>query len=375
MDSNHDSSSDDQSKLFVGGLGWNTTKEQVQEYFERFGPVSDVIVLRNPATGQSRGFGFVSFTNRESSQNACNMKSGHMVDGKEVDVKPYSSKIHELKRRQKFDNSMKIFIGGIPPGMKDEDIIDAFKKFGPVIDFTNMMDETRTRSRGFGFLTFEKPESIQRSLTEHWVTINGKQLEVKPAQFNAKRNTQQADLTAAYSPYNAAAAAMSGYAAIPPYMPYYDPYSAGVMPPVPSTGGEEDYYSNPWAMPADPTAGWNQQGYDQQRWQHRQSYPVDYNAGATGYGQTASDPAAAAGMMMPPQGMPADGMMEDCGYMTEEDPYAMYQRQSGGGAPGARYQQTAHQLAGGYSQSGPRFQQPSSGASSYKYPSNNGGDR
>lgn len=366
--------SEDQSKLFVGGLGWNTSKEQVQEYFERFGPVSDVIVLRNPATGQSRGFGFVTFSNQESAKNAGNMKSGHLIDGKEVDVKPYSSRIHELKRKQKFDNSMKIFIGGIPPGMKDEEITEVFKKFGPVIDFTNMMDETRTRSRGFGFLTFEKPESIQRALTEHWVTINGKQLEVKPAQFNAKKGMQGGgDMSAAFNPYTAAAA-MGGYAAIPSYMPYYDPYgAAGMMPQMSSAVGEDDYYANQWAMGGgDPSAQWGAQGYDQQRWQQRPAYP-DY-----GYGSGQIDPNAG-GMMMPSQhGMaPEHQMMDDSGYMqSDQDPYNMYDRPHGGAGRYPGGQQGQHPgvaVPSGPMHAGGQYGPPSGGSGAYKYPAGNGG--
>lgn len=359
-----DNSSEDQCKLFVGGLGWNTSKEQVQEYFERFGPVTDVIVLRNPATGQSRGFGFVTFANQESSKNASNMKSGHVIDGKEVDVKPYSSRIHEMKRKQKFDNSMKVFIGGIPPGMTDEEIIEAFGKFGPVIDFTNMMDETRTRSRGFGFLTFEKPESIQRALTEHWVTINGKQLEVKPAQFNAKKSGMGGEM-GGFNPYTAAAAAaMGGYAAMPPYMPYYDPYTAGMMSQMGGAGGEDDYYGNQWGMTGDPSSQWGGQGYDQHRWQQRPAYP-DYS---DGYGQGHMDPSG--GMMMPPHqhGMGGEHqMMDEGGYMqAEQDPYGMYDRPP---HQGGRYQGAPPQGQLG----GPSQGQYGTPGGAYKYPAGNAG--
>lgn len=48
------------SKMFVGGLSWDTTKEGLQTYFCRFGEIVDCVVMSNDQ-GRSRGFGFVTF--------------------------------------------------------------------------------------------------------------------------------------------------------------------------------------------------------------------------------------------------------------------------------------------------------------------------
>ena len=48
------------SKMFVGGLSWDTTKEGLQSYFCRFGEIVDCVVMTNEQ-GRSRGFGFVTF--------------------------------------------------------------------------------------------------------------------------------------------------------------------------------------------------------------------------------------------------------------------------------------------------------------------------
>ncbi|CAG2180238.1 unnamed protein product, partial [Oppiella nova] len=49
------------SKLFIGGLSWETTIEKLTEYFCRYGEVTDCVVMKNAETGRSRGFGFVTF--------------------------------------------------------------------------------------------------------------------------------------------------------------------------------------------------------------------------------------------------------------------------------------------------------------------------
>ena len=51
--------------MFVGGLSWQTSEDSMKEYFAQFGPVVEALVMRDPATKHSRGFGFVTFAGSE----------------------------------------------------------------------------------------------------------------------------------------------------------------------------------------------------------------------------------------------------------------------------------------------------------------------
>ena len=60
-----------------------TSTEALRAYFERFGEIKDAVVKMDPATGQSRGFGFVLFCN-EASIEAVLAAGAHEIDGKSV---------------------------------------------------------------------------------------------------------------------------------------------------------------------------------------------------------------------------------------------------------------------------------------------------
>lgn len=53
-------------KIFVGGISWDTTEEDLKGFFGQFGEVSHVQIKYDHFTGRSRGFAFVEFLNPDS---------------------------------------------------------------------------------------------------------------------------------------------------------------------------------------------------------------------------------------------------------------------------------------------------------------------
>ncbi|CAO3628999.1 unnamed protein product [Mucor fragilis] len=74
------------SKLFIGGLSWNTTDDSLRAAFGEFGQVVDAIVIKDRDTGRSRGFGFVTYSDPESAQAASNAMNEQDLDGRRIRV-------------------------------------------------------------------------------------------------------------------------------------------------------------------------------------------------------------------------------------------------------------------------------------------------
>ena len=75
------------TKLFIGGLSWNTDSAGLQEAFSSYGEVVESKVISDRNTGRSRGFGFLTFANEEDAQKALEM-DGKELDGRTVRVAP-----------------------------------------------------------------------------------------------------------------------------------------------------------------------------------------------------------------------------------------------------------------------------------------------
>ena len=68
-------------KLFVGGLGPSTTAADLRTFFSQFGELVDAVVVPNRSTGQSRGFGFVSYRSAAEADAAIKETNGVELDG------------------------------------------------------------------------------------------------------------------------------------------------------------------------------------------------------------------------------------------------------------------------------------------------------
>lgn len=73
-------------RLFVGGLSWGTTDEDLRSAFERFGEVVDTAVVKDRDTGRSRGFGFVTFDADDAAQTAMDEMNETVLDGRTIRV-------------------------------------------------------------------------------------------------------------------------------------------------------------------------------------------------------------------------------------------------------------------------------------------------
>jgi len=74
------------SKIYVGGLPYAATEQQLSDLFAQHGAVESARVITDKFTGQSRGFGFVEMTTGEDAQKAISALNGTQMDGRTLTV-------------------------------------------------------------------------------------------------------------------------------------------------------------------------------------------------------------------------------------------------------------------------------------------------
>ncbi|CAN6837534.1 unnamed protein product [Brassica oleracea] len=59
------------TKVFVGGLAWDTQKEAMHDHFIKYGDILEAVIIFDKLTRRSKGYGFVTFKDAEAAKRAC----------------------------------------------------------------------------------------------------------------------------------------------------------------------------------------------------------------------------------------------------------------------------------------------------------------
>lgn len=167
------SGDEDERKLFVGGLSWETTVKDLREYFSKFGEVVDCTLKTDPNTGRSRGFGFVTFSD-VSAVDAVIEQSSHKLHERQIDPK-------RAKARGKPEPIKKVFVGGLDPSTSEQDIRDYFGQYGKVLELDLPFDKMKGQRRAFCFVTFESEDIVEEVVKKPIQNLGGKEVDVKKA--------------------------------------------------------------------------------------------------------------------------------------------------------------------------------------------------
>ncbi|GMI01165.1 hypothetical protein TrLO_g3851 [Triparma laevis f. longispina] len=164
-------------RIFCGALSWQTTSENLSEYFSTYGAVVSSLVMKDRETNQSRGFGFVEFQDPSSVETV--LKSGpHIIDSRTIDIKrslqqseapPSIHKLNSSTGRSILpggpapplpprtnNQPYKIFVANLPPTVTNSDLKQYFSQYAPCTP--DLQTDSSGQSRSFAYLIFPSPQ-------------------------------------------------------------------------------------------------------------------------------------------------------------------------------------------------------------------------
>ncbi|KAL3101379.1 hypothetical protein niasHT_021497 [Heterodera trifolii] len=178
----------DTIKMFIGQIPKAWDELQLKEYFEEFGPIYQLSVLRDKETASSRGCCFVTYYHRKDAISAQNEL--HNVRTFPGLSHPIQMKPADVENK----NERKLFIGMLPKSMDEESVRALFKEFGQVEDCSILREDGK--SKGCAFLTLVSRSCAQQAIRKmhHSQIFEGcsKPLVVKFADSCREKNAKKA---------------------------------------------------------------------------------------------------------------------------------------------------------------------------------------
>lgn len=160
--------------IFIKNLDKSIDHQALYDTFKQFGKILSCKVVVDHQSGESRGFGFIHFETQKAADTAIEKVNGMVLNDNQVYVGPFKSKgdrVDEMgKLATEFTN---LFIKNLKDDLDEEALEKAFTKFGKITSRKIMTATDDTKSKGFGFVAFEDPESARAAVEE----LNGKKTE------------------------------------------------------------------------------------------------------------------------------------------------------------------------------------------------------
>ena len=171
------------SRLFVGGISFDTSENHLKEYFSYFGDVVSCFIVYNKPTGISKGYGFIVIDGAKSVQKILEHEK-HWIRGRLVDV----SRTLSNKKGNNIDISSieyrRLFVGGLSPDVSSNLLFNYFSTYGVVLNAFVINDPIYHVSKGFGYVEFGEVDTAEKVIRFKNHMIFG-----KPVKVNYRKNS------------------------------------------------------------------------------------------------------------------------------------------------------------------------------------------
>ncbi|UMM13037.1 hypothetical protein L5515_001514 [Caenorhabditis briggsae] len=174
------------TNVYVKNFGEHYNKDTLEKLFAKYGTITSCDVMTSE--GKSKGFGFVAFAEPEEAEAAVQALNDSPVEGSDLKLHVCRAQKkserhaelkkkheqHKVERMQKYQG-VNLYVKNLDESVDDEALKKQFESFGNITSAKVMTDENG-RSKGFGFVCFEKPEEATTAVSE----MNSKMVCSKP---------------------------------------------------------------------------------------------------------------------------------------------------------------------------------------------------
>uniref|UniRef100_A0A0B7B4D1 RRM domain-containing protein n=1 Tax=Arion vulgaris TaxID=1028688 RepID=A0A0B7B4D1_9EUPU len=251
--------------VFVGDLSADIEQHQLRDAFAAYGEISDCKIIRDPATMKSRGYGFVSFVNKQDAEAAINNMNNQWLGTRPIRTnwatrKPPAPVVKENAKPLVYDEvfhqssstNCTVYCGGVSNGLTDELMRKTFSQYGTIQEVRVFKD------KGYAFIRFGTKEAATQAICAvHGTTVSDQPVKCSWGKESSESNPSSQQSTSNSPPVvMVQSQAQQPIAATPATGPYGQFYNMGYYQGAPYATTAPAYQSTvaPQAAPYIPAA-------------------------------------------------------------------------------------------------------------------------
>lgn len=165
--------SQDNKTIFISGIPYECTEEEIRTIFEESGKIEEIKIPKYQDSGKNRGYGHITFKKVDSVKSALE-KNGVVVRNRYLTVE-ISKGENIPSRKVDFeeipDGCSTIIVKNLDYSITEKEIGDKFKPCGNIHSIRLVYHSKLGHFKGFAYIDFENTESVRIALN-----LNGKEL-------------------------------------------------------------------------------------------------------------------------------------------------------------------------------------------------------
>ncbi|XAR57525.1 hypothetical protein NMG60_11025699 [Bertholletia excelsa] len=176
-------------KIFVHGLGWDATTNQVLSVFKQYGDIEECKVVTDKLTGRAKGYAFVLFKTRQGAKKA--LKQPQKKIGSRMTSCQLAS-AGAVPDSSAAATGRKIYVANVGPQVNPDKLRAFFAKYGEIEEGPLGRDPISGKLRGFAIFVYKTTEGSKKALEEPIKMFEGCQLQCRRATEGRKNQSQPA---------------------------------------------------------------------------------------------------------------------------------------------------------------------------------------
>lgn len=169
---------EENKKIFVKNIPFDTSDQELTDYFSKYGTVIKAEILKNADNGQSKGVGIVEFKTLEEKNALLNMNTEELeINGRKLEVR---------EARDKPDYTKTVFVGNITYETTEEKLHQFFEDVAKNFEVKIQNNNKNGKSKGYAYVYFDTQEDAENALNKNGKELDGRTLTVEKKRIRSE---------------------------------------------------------------------------------------------------------------------------------------------------------------------------------------------